>query len=194
MQYKIINSIQNGNVTVEQLRKDTQLSPKALEITLKELVSNGILGINSDGSYYNAVYESPIQPQQKNITYQNKNRGDTMQKQNAFKPSKKQLNCTQEQQDFARLVKSRKGDIFDANQVLIHRGAQVLFAGAGDQAFRYKIAVQGFSDKEPVEYPILYLDWDDSALYDEGGLADQIREILRVQAQPTIQPTIQAQR
>lgn len=101
------------------------------------------------------------------------------------------LNCTPEQKAFAKLVKDNKGVIYDANQVLTHRGAQVLFGGCGDKSLRYKIAVSGFSDKEEVEYAIMYLDWDDSALYDEGGLADQIREIVG-EPEPEIVPVISA--
>ena len=195
MQYKIINSIQNGNVTVEQLKADTGLSPKALEIGLKNLVSDGILGINADNSYYNAVYESPVPQQKKAINHNKNSSGDKMNmRKQTQTQSKRQLNCTPEQKAFANLVKARKSDIFDAEKVFIHRGAEVVFGGCGDKAFKYKMAIAGYSDKEPVELKEFWLDWDDSALYDEGGLADQIRELLgETTLQPIIKPAIQAQ-
>ena len=108
---------------------------------------------------------------------------------------KKVVECTPEQRAFANSVCKNKGVIYDAQKagtVFTHRGNQILFAGAGDDALRYKIAVAGLSDKNPVEFPVLYLDWDDSALYDEGGLADQIKPILNQSSQPTIAPTITA--
>ena len=96
-----------------------------------------------------------------------------------------ELNCTPEQEAFAELVNNNKGRIFDAEQILIHRGCEILFGGAGRKALRYRIAIElNLSDKEPVEEFPLYLDWDDSALYDEGGIADQIRAILGVNSVP----------
>lgn len=193
-----MNSIHNGNLTVEQISKDIDVSEKDVSIVLNELISTGILGRNADGSYYNAVYDSPIKTQPK--TTANKfTKGDKMKSQTNHSKAtrgRKKLNTSKEQRDFARLVRANKSKLFDLNEVLIHRGCEVLFAGCGSQAFRYKISVSGFSDKEPVEYPVLYLDWDDSALYDKGGLADQIKELLGVQdtpAQPQLAPTIQAQ-
>ena len=90
------------------------------------------------------------------------------------------LNCSPEQVEFAELVQRNKGKIFDADVVLKHRGAEVLFGGAGPKALRYKIAISGYSDKDEVEEVPMYLDWDDSALYDEGGIADQIRDLLSI--------------
>ena len=96
-----------------------------------------------------------------------------------------ELNCTPEQEAFAELVNNNKGRIFDSEQILVHRGCEILFGGAGKKALRYRIAIElNLSDKEPVEEFPLYLDWDDSALYDEGGIADQIKVILGVNSVP----------
>ena len=48
------------------------------------------------------------------------------------------------------------------------------------------------SDKEEVEEVPRFLDWDDTALYDEGGIADQIREFLGSKPEPkvTLKPMI----
>lgn len=104
------------------------------------------------------------------------------------------LSCTAEQVEFAELVQRNKSKIFDADEVLKHRGAEVLFGGAGPKAFRYKMAIAGYSDKEEVEEVVMYLDWDDSALYDEGGLADQIRDLLSIplKGQTKLTPAIKA--
>lgn len=106
----------------------------------------------------------------------------------------KKLNCTQEQLDFAKNVCDNKGKIYkaqDEGQIFTHRGAQVLFGGAGKESLRYKIAVSGFSDKEAVEYAVMYLDWDDTALYEEGGLAEQLKSVIG-NPKPQIAPAIVA--
>lgn len=93
---------------------------------------------------------------------------------------KRQL--TQEQKDFRTLVCNNKGKIYDAQKdapFLTHRGIEIAFGGCGEKAFRYIIALDlGLSDLEPVERIPRYLDWNDPALYDEGGIADQIKELL----------------
>lgn len=107
----------------------------------------------------------------------------------------KKMNCTPEQVEFAKNVRDNKGKIYkaqDEGKVFIHRGAQVLFGGAGKESLRYKIAISGFSDKEPVEYAVMYLDWDDTALYEEGGLAEQIKSVIG-NPKPKIAPAIVAQ-
>lgn len=86
------------------------------------------------------------------------------------------LSCTKEQADFAELVNKNKGKLY--NQLLTHRGVNIQFGGAGRKTLRYLVAFEGLSDKEELEYVPLYLDWDDTALEDEGGIRDQIQEIL----------------
>lgn len=103
---------------------------------------------------------------------------------NMNKVNKNQL--TKEQNDFRTLVCNNKSKIYKAQEeapFLTHRGVQIAFGGCGEQAFRYKVALDlGLSDKEPVENVVLYLDWNDSALYDEGGIASQLKELLEEQA------------
>lgn len=93
---------------------------------------------------------------------------------------------TKEQNDFRTLVCNNKSKIYKAQEeapFLTHRGVQIAFGGCGEQAFRYKVALDlGLSDKEPIENVVLYLDWNDSALYDEGGIASQLKELLEEQA------------
>lgn len=136
------------------------------------------------------------------VSITGKNVGDNMkvnqnnsQKVNGGRTNK-EIELTPEQEDFRDHVCKNKGKIYDAQEqgtVLVHRGNQILFAGCGSQAFRYKIAVEGLSDKNPIEFPVLYLDWDDGALYDENGIADQLEPIIgKPRKTPAIQPTIQA--
>lgn len=167
----VIESI-SENSTVEQITAvagSKGVSSEAVSVVLTNLIKSGEVVVNNGLHTYVGAPQVAPAPQ-----------------------NKKQLNLTPEQENFRKLVQAKRGDIYDANKVLIHRGAQVLFAGCGPQAFRYKIAVSGFSDKEPVEYPVMYLDWDDSALYDEGGIRDQIQAIVG-KPEPVIAPTIVAQ-
>lgn len=108
--------------------------------------------------------------------------GDIMNEKNYQTQSTQKVVLTKEQAGFKNLVCKNKGRIYDAQEeqpFLTHRGVQIAFGGCGEKAFRYKVALDlGFSDKEPVEIKVFYLDWDDSALYDEGGIADQLRSFL----------------
>lgn len=195
VQNKIQEAIRNGNLTDEQIQNSTGLSPNAVKIGVKGLINSGIVSINPQG-YYSIL--SGTNEVFKNNTFKNK-KGDKMNSRNLrttrgkFSISPK-LNCTPEQEQFGILVQENKGAIFDAEVILEHRGAQIVFAGAGNQAFMYRIGISGYSDKEEIEMPSMYLDWDDTALYDEGGIADQIREILGASTpKPTIAPAITAQ-
>lgn len=148
------------------------------------------------------IMDLPFPVDQKSVSTLKTTRGNNMQKtrnNSKFKVSNK-LKCTPEQEAFGILVQERRGDIYDALEEaqinLVHRGAEILFAGAGEKAFRYRIGVSGYSDKEDVELPVMYLDWDDLALYDQGGIADQIKNLLGQKTQttkPQITPAITAQ-
>lgn len=180
MKDKVMNVLKNGAMTVEEISATSGVSAPAVEIILENLTQLGMVQ-PVDGKYTLTTAPVPVQ-----------NEGDIMQTvQTQTSKKTEELTLTPEQAEFRKLVQNKRGDIYDANKVLIHRGAQILFAGCGKKAFRYKIAVSGFSDKEPIEYPVMYLDWDDSALYDEGGIRDQIEAIVG-KPQPTIAPTIVA--
>lgn len=144
------------------------------------------------------ISENKIKSSGSNFIYNNGKVGDNMKTKNNFRKenSKEEVVLTPEQEAFRDHVCKNKGKIYDAQReevILIHRGNQILFAGCGEQAFRYKIAVEGLSDKNPVEFPVMYLDWDDTALYDEGGVYDQLESIIGKPIKtPTIQPTIRA--
>lgn len=197
VQSTILNAISSGNVTDEQIQTSTGLSPKAIEFGIKELITNGIIAIDGSGNYYNCYSYggSEVTPKTTSTKAGGNMKTTPIQTNGPSKGKKKKLNCTPEQKDFAELICSNKGKIFNAQdegQTFIHRGAQVLFGGCGDQAIRYKIAISGFSDKSPVEYAVMYLDWDDSALYEEDGLADQLKAIVG-KPKPKIAPAITAQ-
>lgn len=190
MKNQILDTLTNGNMTVEEIATVTEISLPAVEIIVKNLVASGQL-TEVDGKYGLATsapiiieaptMETPVTTQQQVKTMNNKK-------------EKKQLELTESQKAFRELVQKKRGAIYDAQEqgnIFVHRGNQVLFAGCGNQALRYKIAVVGMSDKEPVEYAVMYLDWDDTALYDKDGLADQIKAIVG-NPLPQIQPTIVA--
>lgn len=188
MKNQILDTLANGNMTVEEIATVTEISLPAVEIIVKNLVASGQL-TEVDGKYGLAtsapiIIETPVATQQKQVKTMN----------NKQQKEKKHLELTEAQKAFRELVQKKRGAIYDAQEqgnIFVHRGNQVLFAGCGDQALRYKIAVVGMSDKEPVEYAVMYLDWDDTALYDKDGLADQIKAIVG-NPLPQIQPTIVA--
>ena len=125
----------------------------------------------------------------------NMNRTYSRQNTGGFRVDPK-LKCTPEQKEFAELVNNNKGKLFDLESPLIHKGCEIAFGGAGGKALRYKIALElNLSEKEPVEEIVLYLDWNDNALYIPGGIADQIREILGANSSPktTLKPVSLAQ-
>ena len=167
--------------------RDKNIGDIDIKVALQMLERKNYIKINNE--YIRLTTKNEIG---ENMQVQKENK---FQAQDSRKESKRvQLNCTPEQKAFARLVKARKSDIFDAKKIFIHRGAEVVFGGCGDKAFKYKMAISGYSDKEPVELKEFWLDWDDSALYDEGGLADQIKELLgETTLQPVLTPAIQAQ-
>ena len=157
-------------------KADYNLSDEAIKDGIRQLIGSHEIEVTPEG-YYKIKNRASVN-----------NKGDnmkTIQKTtttvNRMKSSKKVLNCTPEQAKFARDVQANKGKIFDATDegmTLTHRGVEIKFGGAGDSSFRYLIAVAGMSDKDEIEEVPMFLDWDDTALYEEGGIADQIREFL----------------
>lgn len=195
MKNQILNTLKNGNMTVEEVATITEISVPAVDIILKNLSEAGIV-TELDGKYSLPTEVTPVAEvaPETEVVIPAIQTTQTPTKQVKDMKNKKTLNLTPEQQAFRNLVQKKRGAIYDEQEkgkIFVHRGNQVLFAGCGDQALRYKIAVVGMSDKESVEYAVMYLDWDDSALYDKDGLADQIKAIVGNPV-PQIKPTIVA--
>ncbi|MDO5815917.1 MAG: hypothetical protein Q4Q18_09780 [Methanobrevibacter sp.] len=172
-------------------KADYNLSESTVKDGLIQLISSGEVIVTPEGNY---KIKSPINNFSNNRTIE----GDNMNVQKTtttkvtrpMKSSKKVISCTPEQAKFARDVQKNKSKLFDAadeGMKLIHRGIEIKFGGAGESSLRYLIAVAGMSDKDEIEEVPMFLDWDDTALYEEGGIADQIREFLGQTTEPKVQ-------
>ena len=172
MQYKIINSINNGNVTDEQIKADTKLSPNALRITIEELISSGIIGRNEDGSYFNLITGDSGQTTTPTTTKNIK--GDIMEKQNT-----KTVQLTTAQAKFKRILNSRKGELRDQYfnfKMTTGKTIPVTIRGAGNQKAMLVFYLEGLSEFGATDNTF-YLAWNDSTL---ESLHNQVYEFLGI--------------
>lgn len=88
--------------------------------------------------------------------------------------SNKVVECNEAQEEFKQLCLEHKDELI--GKIITHRGVQIKIGGAGNSTLMYYIAVKGLSDKKEVEYPKLFLDWDDTAL--EEDIVPQVHSIL----------------
>lgn len=162
-------------------KADYNLSDEAIRDGILQLLNSNEIDVTPEGHYRIKTQVSNFS-NNRTIEGDNMNNVKTTTKVNRqMNSSKKVINCTPEQAKFARDVQKNKGKLFDAADEgikLLHRGIEIKFGGAGDSSFRYLIAVAGMSDKDEIEEVPMFLDWDDTALYEEGGIADQIREFI----------------
>jgi len=161
-------------------KADYNLSESAVKDGLIQLISSGEVIVTPEGHYKIKTQVNNIS-NKRTIEGDNMNNVKTTTKVTRPMKSSKKVKCTPEQAKFATYVQDNKSKLFDATDEgmkFIHRGVEIKFGGAGEYSFRYLIAVAGMSDKEEVEEVPMFLDWDDTALYEEGGIADQIRKFL----------------
>ena len=144
------------------------ISEQQVGIAIDELINKNIIKEVSEGYFRSSI---------------NGHSGDIMNKKVNVN-NQKIVKCNKEQAEFRNLVNRYKSRLM--GKIITHRGVEIEIAGAGNQAFRYKIAVAGLSDKEPVEHPVMYLDWDDTALQDD--IVPAVHEILGMESVPQQAP------
>lgn len=161
-------------------KADYNLSDEAIRDGILQLINSNEIDVTPEGHYKIKTQVNNIS-NKRTIEGDNMNNVKTTTKVTRPMKSSKKVKCTPEQVRFAAYVQDNKSKLFDAadeGMKFIHRGVEIKFGGAGEYSFRYLIAVAGMSDKDEVEEVPMFLDWDDTALYEEGGIADQIREFL----------------